>query len=81
MTKIVQVQIDNDTFEVGINGTVYQPRRVSSTVLDEVRLIASKEYLAERKSLTASQALYWTRVCRISMVHERGHSMGAPNHV
>lgn len=79
---MLTIKIENDTFQVGINGEVFQPRRVSSTVIDNVRYLASQEYLlpVNRKHLSAAQAKHWARVNQVSMAHERGSSKGAPLH-
>jgi len=55
-----QVKIDNDTFDVDINGAVYQPRKVPSNVLDSARLLASNLYLGEK--LSKEQREYWRAV-------------------
>lgn len=66
------VTIQNDTFDVDISGTVHQPRSVSPTVLDDVRVLAGQLFLADRKRpLTEPQRQYWTGVCKINPPNER----------
>jgi len=55
-----QVKIDNDTFDVAITGAVYQPRKVTSAVLCNARLLASNHYLSQ--PLSKEQREYWKAV-------------------
>ena len=70
MTNAVEVKIGNDTFDVELDGTVFQPRRVSSTLLDEVRVIAADSFLG-RRVLTKGQRDYWAKVRTVSPEHKR----------
>ncbi len=64
------IKLGNDEFGVDIDGTVHQPRRVSPTDLDNVRVFAAQEYLSDR-SLTRDQRRYWSAVALISPPHQR----------
>jgi len=66
------ITLNNETFDVDVDGTVHQPRSFAANTLDDVRVLAGHKFLADRdKPLTGPQRRYWTGVTTINPPNER----------
>ncbi len=61
-----EIPVDNLKFEVSVNGDIRQEQKVSSNILDNIRLQASNSFLREAKALTHNQREYWKCVARVT---------------
>ena len=66
----VTLKLNDMIFDVSVEGSISQPRKVSSTVLDEVRILASDVFLQEK--LSVSQRQYWGAIRTITPEPKRG---------
>lgn len=67
--KTIEVQ-NGLTFDVSEDGTIHQPHCVSPCMLDNVRVYAAQEFLAER-GLSKESRRYWASVALISPPNAR----------
>lgn len=64
----VEIKINGLEFTVKLDGTILQPCRVSTTFLDDVRIVAAHQFLAN-KGLTKADREYWKAISGRSQVH------------
>lgn len=70
----IEIKLGNLNFEVSVEGTVFQEKRVSGTILDEVRIIAAEQFLS-RRDLNKKVRDYWAAVRTITPEGKRGFNL------